>query len=141
MSVGTVITIDGPAASGKTSVSRDIANQFSWQWVSTGAFYRGLAVVAVRENVDLNNPQALAKLASSKVWSVEMTKQETRVLHGKVQITEDTNKEDTGMNASRISQFSEVRAALLPLQRACADRKSVLVAEGDIGKYCLCNVS
>jgi CMP/dCMP kinase len=125
-----VITIDGPAASGKTSVSRDLANQFGWQWVSTGSFYRGLAAVAVKEGVDLGNPQALADLAKSKVWSVQMNPQETTVLYKNVRINDEVSKEETGMHASRISQYPEVRAALLPLQRNCSQTHSVLVAEG-----------
>ncbi len=130
MSKPLVITIDGPAASGKTSVSRDLAHLFDWVWVSTGSFYRGLAVVAVKEGVDLSNPQALASLAKSDVWSVQMTAQETAVLYNKNRINDEIAREETGMNASRISQYVEVRAALLPLQRACASDKNVLVAEG-----------
>ncbi len=126
-----VITIDGPAASGKTSVSRDLANKFGWKWVSTGSFYRGLAAVAVKEGVDLGNPQALASLAKSDVWSVEMTAQETTVLYKNTRINDEVSKEETGMHASRISQYPEVRAALLPLQRDCAQASAAgLVAEG-----------
>ncbi len=130
MSTTSVITIDGPAASGKTSVSRDLANHFGWKWVSTGSFYRGLALVAVKEAVDLGNPQALASLAKSDVWSVEMTQQETIVYYKKNRINDEIAREDNGMNASRISQYPEVRAALLPLQRACSASTTVLVAEG-----------
>lgn len=125
-----VITIDGPAASGKTSVSRELANKFGWQWVSTGSFYRGLAAVAVKEGVDLGNPKALASLAKSKVWSVKMTPQETTVLYKNARINDEVAKEETGMHASRISQYPEVRAALLPLQRECSQADAVLVAEG-----------
>lgn len=130
MKESVVITIDGPAASGKTSVSRDLANKFGWQWVSTGSFYRGLAAVAVKEGVDLGNPQALATLAKSNVWSVQMTPQETTVLYKNSRINDEVSKEETGMHASRISQYPEVRAALLPLQRDCAQTTPVLVAEG-----------
>jgi CMP/dCMP kinase len=130
VSTPVVITIDGPAASGKTSVSRDLANLFGWQWVSTGSFYRGLAVVAVREGVDLGNPQGLASLAKSDVWSVQMNKLETTVFHKDKRINDEIAKEEMGMHASRISQYPEVRAALLPLQRACANSNKVLVAEG-----------
>ena len=130
MKESVVITIDGPAASGKTSVSRDLANKFGWQWVSTGSFYRGLAAVAVKEGVDLGNPKALAILAKSNVWSVKMTPQETTVMYKNSRINDEVSKEETGMHASRISQYPEVRAALLPLQRDCAQATPVLVAEG-----------
>jgi cytidylate kinase len=125
-----VITIDGPAASGKTSVSRDLANTMGWKWVSTGSFYRGLACVAIKEKVDLDNPKKLVELAQSNVWSVEMTPMETSVLYRGQRVTPETMQEEIGMYASQISQYPEVRQALLPLQRACASNQQVLVAEG-----------
>ena len=125
-----VITIDGPAASGKTSVSRDLANMFGWQWVSTGSFYRGLAAVALREKMNLSDPVALAKMAVSQVWSVQMNPHETTVLYNGKRINDEIVKEDVGMHASQISQYPEVRAALLPLQQNCALDSGILVAEG-----------
>ncbi|MDX9732048.1 MAG: (d)CMP kinase, partial [Bdellovibrionales bacterium] len=47
-----IVTIDGPAASGKSSVSREIARRFGWSWVSTGTFYRGLAWAANHGGLD-----------------------------------------------------------------------------------------
>lgn len=125
-----VITVDGPSASGKTSVSRDVANSFGWKWVSTGAFYRGLAVVALREKVDFEDQSALASLAKSPIWSVEMNRMETTVLHAGQRINPEINLDENGMYASRISQYSQVRQALLPLQRACAAPGHILIAEG-----------
>jgi CMP/dCMP kinase len=130
MSTQYVITIDGPAASGKTSVSRDLANNFGWKWVSTGAFYRGLAVVALREKTDFDDEAALVLLANSPVWSVEMNKMETTVLHAGIRINPEIILDEVGMYASKISQYPNVRKALLPLQRNCADPNHVLIAEG-----------
>ncbi len=125
-----VITIDGPAASGKTSVSRDVANSFGWKWVSTGAFYRGLATVALKEKIDINDEAGLVRIANSPIWSVEMNDHETTVLYQNKRINADINLDETGMYASKISQYPLVRQALLPLQRACAVANSVLIAEG-----------
>lgn len=125
-----VVTIDGPSASGKTSVSRDLANSLGWKWVSTGTFYRGLAVVALKENIELENHQKMADLANSNIWSVEMTSQETSLVYRGQKLTAETFREEVGMLASKISQYTEVREALLPLQRACASPGHVLVAEG-----------
>lgn len=125
-----VITVDGPSASGKTSVSRDVANAFGWKWVSTGAFYRGLAVVALKEKTDFESEKDLVRLAQSSLWSVEMNTHETTVLYKQVRINAEINLDETGMYASKISQYPLVREALLPLQRACAQSQSVLIAEG-----------
>ncbi len=130
MSAQYVITVDGPSASGKTSVSRDVANALGWKWVSTGAFYRGLAVVALREKVDFDDESALVRMANSPIWSVEMNRMETTVFHSGVRINPEINLDETGMYASKISQYPKVRQALLPLQRNCAGLNHVLIAEG-----------
>ena len=124
-----VITIDGPAASGKSSVSRELARRLGWQWVSTGAFYRGLAYVALQLHTELDDVEGLRRLALSDVWSVELDAQNTKVfLHGK-DVTEQIHHEDVGSFASRVSKIPEVRDALLESQRNLANKGNV-VAEG-----------
>lgn len=133
-----VITIDGPAASGKTSVSRRLAELHGWSWVSTGAFYRGLAYVANQEGISLDDETALAKLCVSKIWEVRMDPERTKVfLHGKLSsksvskdVTDQIYKEEVGTFASHISRLPEVRSNLLEAQRKCVFGVSGLVAEG-----------
>lgn len=125
-----VITIDGPAASGKTSVSRRLAELYGWAWVSTGAFYRGLAYVAEQEGLSLDDEAALAALCVSKIWEVRMgTARTTVFLRGK-DVTEQIYKEEIGNAASLISRFPKVRSNLLEAQRKCALGVTGLVAEG-----------
>lgn len=128
--MGKVITIDGPAASGKTSVSRELARRLGWLWVSTGAFYRGLAYVAYRLNSNLEDETALASLAVSNVWKVEMSDEKTRVYFKEQDVTDEISKEEVGNVASKISHFPKVRASLLAAQRDCQTRAVGLVAEG-----------
>ncbi|MBY0313914.1 MAG: (d)CMP kinase [Bdellovibrionales bacterium] len=126
----TVVTVDGPSASGKTSVSRELAKAMSWEWVSTGAFYRGLACVAQKENIDLEDRAALAKLATNPIWSVQMTEPETLVVYKGQIVNAELNSESVALIASKISQYSEVRKALLQAQRNCSKPGKTLVAEG-----------
>lgn len=130
LDMGRVVTIDGPAASGKTSVSRELARRLGWHWVSTGAFYRGLAYVAQRTNANLENEKELAELSKSKVWRVEMAESKTRVYFGDEDVTDEIGREDVGNVASKISHFPKVRQALLDGQRDCSQRTEGLVAEG-----------
>ena len=65
-----VVTIDGPAASGKSSVSREVASLLGWSWVSTGAFYRGLAYYASIKGVSLESEEDLVKAAKSDSWKI-----------------------------------------------------------------------
>lgn len=125
-----VVTIDGPSASGKSSVSREIAKRHGWKWVSTGAFYRGLAVVARAQKVPLNDEAALAALAESKDWEVHLAPERTLVLHKGTDVTDQVYREETGSDASIISQIPKVRQSLLEAQRRCAEGVTGLVAEG-----------
>lgn len=128
--MGRVVTIDGPAASGKTSVSRELAKRLGWSWVSTGAFYRGLAFCAHALNLDLDDEQGLAAFSISDRWRVEMTDSNTLVFLDEVDVTEQIGQEVVGGIASKISHFPAVRQSLLVPQRACAKRTDGLVAEG-----------
>lgn len=128
--MGFVITIDGPAASGKSSVSRGLSKKFSIPWVSTGAFYRGLAYAALRQHIDLSDRIALTELAMSDSWRVVMTAERTQVWFGQEDVTDQIAQESVGNAASRISSYPEVRSSLLDSQRQCALREKGLVAEG-----------
>lgn len=128
--MGFVITIDGPAASGKSSVSRELSRLFKVPWVSTGAFYRGLAYVAIQQKIDLTDIVALTELAMSDIWRVEMTQEKTRVLYKSKDVTDFIFQEDVGNVASKISHYPEVRSSLLDVQRLCAFVDHGLVAEG-----------
>ena len=105
-----LVTIDGPAASGKTTVSRLTAKELGWSWVSTGAFYRGLAYFATREDVEWTDVKGLVGLISSPHWSVEMTSDETRVMVRGENVTSQIHEEKMGTGASQVSLYPEVRA-------------------------------
>lgn len=124
-----VITIDGPAASGKTSVSRQLARKLAWPWVSTGSFYRGLAYVAYQKGISFDDEAALGALTVSPDWRVELADECTMVFFHEKDVTHDVHNEKVGSLASKISQFPEVRKKLLTAQRDCAVSGS-LVAEG-----------
>lgn len=137
-----VITIDGPAASGKSSLSRDLAARLGWKWVSTGAFYRGLAWVAVKEGIALNDVKALVALCSSPVWKVDLQPEKTAVLWRGKDVSDEVFAESVGEKASQVSQLQEVRKALLQAQRNCALEGNGLVAEGrDCGTIVFPNAS
>ena len=128
--MGFVITIDGPAASGKSSVSRGLSKKFSIPWVSTGAFYRGLAYAALQSHIDLADRVSLTELAMSDAWRVVMTPEKTQVWFGDQEVTDQIAQESVGNAASRISLYPEVRSSLLDHQRQCALSDRGLVAEG-----------
>jgi cytidylate kinase len=128
--MGMVVTIDGPAASGKSSVSRELAKRLGWLWVSTGAFYRGLAYVALQMGISFDDVKGLSDLARSNVWSVQMSGDNTLVFFKGQDVTDSINDEAVGSFASKVSHYPEVRKALLEGQRSCSEGPQGLVAEG-----------
>ena len=128
--MGYVITIDGPAASGKSSVSRELSKKLGIPWVSTGAFYRGLAYVAQQMKTNLDDPVALSELCFSKIWKIVLATEKTQVWFHDKDVTEKISHEDVGNIASKISHFPEVRQSLLDHQRNCAVDNKGLIAEG-----------
>lgn len=125
-----LITIDGPSASGKSSVSRLLAKKLGWPWVSTGAFYRGLALAAIRQNVSAEDEKNLESLANDDIWQIQMTPENTQVIYKQEDVTSQIGGENVGAVASQISQIPSVRKALLKRQRDCFQNDRGLVAEG-----------
>ncbi len=128
--MGFVITIDGPAASGKSSVSRELAKSLGISWVSTGSFYRGLAFAAIQRKIPLTDREKLSELAMSDLWKVQMTEKFTQVYFQGRDVTELIAQEEVGNAASLISHYPEIRQSLLDFQRNCAFGVKGLVAEG-----------
>src|SRR6478752_3203022 len=63
MSTPRVVTIDGPAGAGKSTVARRLADRLGWRLLDTGAMYRAVALAAIRSNVSLRDEEALAQLS------------------------------------------------------------------------------
>ena len=114
-----VVTIDGPAASGKSSVSRGLAEKLGWSWISTGAFYRGLAFIAQNNQTPLNSEEELAVLSKDPSWEIRPSRKITRCFFNGQDITNQIYTEDIGSMASQISVFPKVRENLLAAQRGC----------------------
>jgi cytidylate kinase len=128
--MGKVVTIDGPAASGKSTVSRELARRLGWSWVSTGAFYRGLAFVAREKGLDFESENQIANLADSNTWNVEMTSERTEVFFEGQKVTDEISQDGVGRLASQVSKYTKVREKLLRAQRDCQEKTNGLVAEG-----------
>ena len=126
-----IVTIDGPSASGKTTVSKLVAEKLGWDFVCTGIFYRSLAYIS--RDISLDDHELVKKLVNlvSDFWKIEMQKEKTAlILHGEDK-TINLSSEEIGDRASKISVLPEIRKALLPRQRELIKQVSKgLIAEG-----------
>ncbi len=135
MSAVNVITIDGPAGSGKSTISRLLAAGIGYAYLDTGAMYRAIALAAQRGRVSLENRTGLMRLCENLNLRFVPDQDPPRLLMGKEDITEKIRNPEMDMLSSSISTVKEVREAMCRLQReiSCHVKKG-LVAEGrDMG--------
>ncbi len=128
-----VITIDGPAGAGKSTVSKALAKRLQYLYLDTGALYRALAYKALRESAPVNDPDALERLCSSTQIRLKNVDGKMAVYVDGEDVGDKIRTEDIGLAASTLSGFKVVRNKLLSLQRQ-AGAKGGVVAEGrDMG--------
>jgi len=129
-----VITIDGPAGVGKTSVAQILAKRLGFKYFDTGAMYRTLALVAFEKNISPTENVLLGKLALSLPISFHENETGLKVFLEKRDISKSIRRPEIGMLASTISQLKEVREAMWKLQRQLAKKAKKAVFEGrDMG--------
>ena len=110
-----VITIDGLASSGKSTLSRLLAQKLSWPWLSTGVLYRGMAYVGFKEQF---NDEDYLKFFQSKSWYIQMTIAKSLFFYKGEDISLKLYEEEIDNRASLFSSRAVFRKALIPYQRA-----------------------
>ncbi|MFC1820369.1 (d)CMP kinase [Thermodesulfobacteriota bacterium] len=128
-----IITIDGPAGAGKSTVSRLLAKRLDYLYLDTGAMYRAVTLQAKREGIDFNDGKQLYKMCRDLDLNFISDGDSAGVYIGEEDISSEIRKPEMDMMSSRISAIKEVREALTELQRRIGI-KGRLVAEGrDMG--------
>lgn len=128
-----VITIDGPAGSGKSTISRLLAKKIGYLYLDTGAMYRAVALAAKREKIHLNDGKALGELCNSLDLHFITDQVPPRLFLNGEDISTAIRSPEMDMASSKVSTVSEVRKAMTGLQRKMS-KGMTLVAEGrDMG--------
>ena len=128
-----VVAIDGPSGSGKSSTSKLLAKRAGWNYLDTGALYRGATWLALEKKIDTESEIVGALHDSALKFNSSPT--DPRLLCGDVDITTQIRSELITENVSRISAMPAVRSALLDIQRKIIkEAERGIVVEGrDIG--------
>ncbi|HEX9909304.1 MAG TPA: (d)CMP kinase [Desulfatiglandales bacterium] len=128
-----IITIDGPAGSGKSTVSRLLARRLKVLYLDTGAMYRAAALQAKREGVDLQDREKISKLCRDLDLHFKTLDGTTRLFVGAEDISAAIRSPEMDMLSSVISAIKEVREAMTLLQRKMAEKGGVVAEGRDMG--------
>lgn len=126
------IAIDGPAASGKTTVGQRLARKLRYRFVDTGAMYRALTWEAARLGLDLEDETALTQLAQRTRIDIEPTKNDRVTVNGR-DVTAELRRDAVELGVSLVSRVAGVRKVLVRKQRTLASVGNIVMAGRDIG--------
>ncbi len=129
----TVITIDGPAGAGKTTVARALAEKLDFVYVDTGALYRGVAREVKKRDVDYRDKKAMETLLGTLDFDVRFEKNTFTLLSRGTDISEEVRTPEITMLASAVSALPAVRSALLGIQRGIALKHDAVFEGRDMG--------
>lgn len=134
---GVVVAIDGPAGTGKSTVSRGLARELGARYLDTGSMYRIVTLALVRAGVDLNDPGAIAAAADVPL-SIGYDPDVEQAFLGDEDVSAHIRGDEVTRAVSAVSAVSEVRTRLVAIQRELATGPGSVVVEGrDIGTVVL----
>ncbi|MFM7842168.1 MAG: (d)CMP kinase [Nitrospira sp.] len=128
-----IVTIDGPAGAGKSTVARQLATKLGYLYLDTGALYRAVAWRVRAAGVDPGNEQAVAALLPATQVMMDQHRDGVRVTVNGTDITAEIRTPDISTLASKVSALPTVREWLLPVQQRVAERGGVVAEGRDLG--------
>jgi CMP/dCMP kinase len=128
-----VVTIDGPAGAGKSTVSKALARELSYIYLDTGALYRAFAYKVIQEGILPDDEKALAALCARIEIYLENIDGSLNVFIDDVNVTKRIRSEEVGLVASTVSAVSAVRERLLSIQRNAGERGGIVAEGRDMG--------
>jgi cytidylate kinase len=131
------IAIDGPAASGKSTIGGLLSDRLGYLYIDTGAMYRAVTWVALQRGLDIGDGEAISELA--RALEIEITRpavddgRQYTVLADGQDVTWQIRRPEVDRNVSPVSAYAGVRTALTEQQRRIARRGGVVMVGRDIG--------
>ncbi len=126
------VAIDGPGASGKTSVGREVARQLAFRFMDTGLMYRAATWQAMRQRIPVYEADALTEMTKAMDINLTATELGDRLLIDGVDATSELRTPDIDRNVSAVSAVEGVRRELVSQQRRIAERGPIVMVGRDI---------
>ncbi len=135
------VAIDGPAGSGKSTVSRMVADRLGYVYIDTGAMYRALTLKVMRKNLDMSDEDGITGLASQvtiKLMQPVMGRGPIRVFLDGEDVSCEIRTMEVTTNVKHVCKIPKVREHMVALQKKMASEMEGTVMEGrDIGTVVL----
>ena len=127
-----IVAIDGPSGVGKTTVSRQVAQELAIPQIDTGAMYRAIGLAATRAGIDVKDETRVAELAANSEIEFIPGEKPRTILNGQ-DVTDFIRTPEISMAASHVSAIPSVRRTLVKLQQAMGRRNGGVLEGRDIG--------
>jgi len=131
------IAIDGPAGAGKSTVAKMIAKSMGFVYIDTGAMYRALTWKALKNEIELDDQDALYNLASATEIHFEQGSDIQHVICDNEDVTEAIRSPHVNTNVSIVAAQARVREIMVQKQQAMARYSNVVMDGRDIGEQVL----
>ena len=128
-----IIAVDGPAGSGKGTVTKRIEKELGFLNLDTGATYRCVALQVLRENVSLKNEEEIIKIANDIDIKINNTGDKDIILLNGEDVSKEIRTKEVTSIVSQVSSIIPVREKMVEVQRKLANGKNVIVEGRDIG--------
>ncbi|WP_223703484.1 (d)CMP kinase [Sutcliffiella deserti] len=132
------VAIDGPAAAGKSTVAKIVADKLGYIYIDTGAMYRAVTFEAMRHHVQLEDKDGLRKLVSRMDIDLQTSgNQGQRVLVNQEDVTDQIRTNEVTNSVSIVAKHQVVRKEMVERQQVLAKRGGVVMDGRDIGTHVL----
>jgi len=131
-----IITIDGAAGTGKTSVGILTANRLNFSFLDTGKIYRAFTLKLIKDSIQLNEEEIIKNLNKTEI-RYSYDNQKEFVFLDKIDVSNEILSKEVEKSVSLISKIPEVRNKMTALQRSIVNNKNFVVAGRDIGTVVL----
>ena len=128
-----VIAIDGPAASGKSSVARELARRLGFIYVNSGGFYRAITWYLLRKNIRPEENALVSVTLDSAAFTCRVQDGESRILLDDVDPADHLRDDRVNETVSRVSRLPRVRQIVSQQLHDCAEEHDVVIEGRDIG--------
>jgi cytidylate kinase len=125
-----IVTIDGPAASGKSTVARLLAEKLDASFLDTGAMYRAVTLAAMQAGINMSDEDELLNVLDNRKFQFVAKKTKMTVSIDSTDVTERIRQPDVTTNAKHIADAPKIREKLVEMQRQFATEENKIVTEG-----------